>query len=94
MGLQVVALCPGSSLVANLLAEVCLIQAVALCTPACICCDAVEALQALAARYGCAIMDACMHLHYVFTFAGDDVVAKLKTGELKKTLKEVGAIKA
>ena len=46
------------------------------------------------ARYGCANADACMRLHHVLTFAGDDVVAKLKTGELEKMLKEVGAIKA
>ena len=35
-----------------------------------------------------------MCLHDVYTFAGDDVVAKLKTGELEKMLKDVGAIKA
>ena len=94
MGLQVAALCPASSLAANLLAEVCLIQAVALHSRTLICCNAVEALQGMVARYNCANADACMRLHYVLTFAGDDVVAKLKTGELEKMLKEVGAIKA
>ena len=48
----------------------------------------------MVARYNCANADACMRLHYVLTFAGDDVVARLKTGELEKMLKEVGAIKA
>ena len=35
-----------------------------------------------------------MRRHNVLAFAGDDVVAKLKSGELEKMLKDVGAIKA
>ena len=59
MGLQVAALCPASSLAANLLAEVWLIRAVALHSHTLICCNAVEALQGMVARYDCTNADAC-----------------------------------